>query len=244
MADTNTVGVGHKTWSVPPPPKPDLPKYDKAAVDKALPLIDPKTEFTVTEFNPEWLRKPWVPYVPDKIVSYKTPIDFCSLGGYRRFCLPWWKDVLSYPFIDFWRDCRAFIHRGRYGWAPRDTWNLESHLAQVLAGSLNHLAEHTHGAPSNYPNTNGHSFVHAVDEDKEGETIFTRWRADLKRWAKAFADYYDWQNNSRDLGYDLADDSAKSPTGRKAYFKAEKEIKNNVTKAFREIGPWFQSLWD
>jgi hypothetical protein len=40
-----------------------------------------------------------------------------------------------------------FIHRGRHGWAPRDTWGLDGYLARVIGESVNHLADHTHGWP-------------------------------------------------------------------------------------------------
>lgn len=39
------------------------------------------------------------------------------------------------------------IARVHHGWAPRDTWSLDSHLCRTLGAMLDHLAEHTHGWP-------------------------------------------------------------------------------------------------
>jgi hypothetical protein len=45
-------------------------------------------------------------------------------------------------------EVQAFIHRGRHGWAPRDTWGLDGYLARVIGESVNHLADHGHGWPA------------------------------------------------------------------------------------------------
>ena len=46
-----------------------------------------------------------------------------------------------------WRTVKAFFMRGRRGWAPSDTWNLDRYWAKMMGESLAHLAEHTHGWP-------------------------------------------------------------------------------------------------
>jgi len=231
--------VAPEPWPAPPPVRKtasisDTKAADIALADKALAAIEDKTLF-----SPNWLNKPWEPYVPEKIVSYRDPIEFCSLGGYRWFSSYWWKDVLSYPFYDFWRDCRTFYLRGRYGWAPRDTWNLENYLARTFAGTLNHLADHTHGVPANYP-TGPHPMHHIVNDDASlADTSFVKWQKDLRRWAKTFDDYYDWTMNSRELVYNVQDKK-----GMKALIRKEKATTNDITKTFKEIGPWFRALWD
>jgi hypothetical protein len=177
----------------------------------------------------------------------KKPIAFSSFGGYRRFCVPWWLDLLWYvsPIQVLertyweglsWRDrveidwpgwCRdvyAYWHRARYGWAPRDTWGLDSHLNRVLAGSLWHLAEHHHGAPAGYPNLAGSM----VDDD----TNFDQWQADLRRWAQACAE----DPNDVDI-YDRADGYAK-------HNAEEARRTENLHRALKEIEPWWQALWD
>lgn len=226
----------NKSWSVPPPPKPNI---EPEALAKRAGKIATELEKPVdpTPFKPNWLNEPWEPYVPDKIVSFRDPINFCSLGGYRWFSSYWWKDLLSYPFYDFWRDCKTFYLRGRYGWAPRDTWNLESHLARTLAGTLNHLADHTHGVPATYPT--GKTLPQDVATEGVYDSAFILWQKDLRRWAKTFDDYYDWHMNGRELAYNV-----REKKGMNALLRKEKEITNNITKTFREIGPWFRALWD
>lgn len=168
--------------------------------------------------------------------SMSRPINFISLGGYRRFCLLWWFDLLEYMtplqlhtsysgatritihWPGFLRDIYEFWHRGRYGWASRDTWSLDMYLNQVLAGTLAHLADHTNGSPNGYP-TGGD------DTDHE------QWQTDLKRWAKAFSE--DPHNVAI---YD-----------RPKYVKqwAEEERRRAaIAQALKEMIPWWEALWD
>ena len=132
-----------------------------------------------------------------------TPIPFCSLGGFRLFSSYWWADLLWYVtgiqisilhlYYDVrprirWRvpgwcgDLYTYWHRARYGWAPRDTWSLDVHLNRVLAGTLEHLADHTLSYPATY-------------------TSHEQWESDLRRWAQAFredpqdVDIYDRDDN-------------------------------------------------
>ena len=46
---------------------------------------------------------------------------------------------------------RTFIHRGRHGWAPRDTWSFDLYLARVMSEGIAWLAEHDHGYPAHDP---------------------------------------------------------------------------------------------
>lgn len=46
---------------------------------------------------------------------------------------------------------RMFIHRGRHGWAPRDTWSFDLYLARVMSEGIAWLAEHDHGYPAHDP---------------------------------------------------------------------------------------------
>lgn len=180
----------------------------------------------------------------------KTTIKFCSFGGYRLFCDRWWADLSWYVIGLRWRpsyerremhqswwrsaswcapgwchDLYDFWHRGRYGWAARDTWSLDYYLNRVLAGSLEHLADHTHGAPAGY----GMDPAMVTDETP---TDFGKWDADLRRWAKAFSedpsdvDIYDAQD-----GY--------------VQHRAEEERRRAALhQTLREIEPWWESLWD
>jgi len=159
-------------------------------------------------------------------------IRFSSFGGCRRFSSYWWKDVLWYttglhlsdalPITwsspGWCQDIYTFYHRGRYGWAPRDTWSLDIYLNRVLAGSLTHLAEHTYGCPSEY-----------FDASATGNECH-RWDAELRRWALAFredpqdVDIYDHDNNYA------------------AHCAEEERRSTNLHRALKEIEPMWESL--
>lgn len=164
-------------------------------------------------------------------MSLRKSIRFSSFGGYQTFSSYWWKELLWYVIglhisdyrakcmmsIPGWmQDIYTFYHRGRYGWAPRDTWSLDGYLNHVLAGTLEYLAEHSHG--SAYPLT---------DEDPNGE----RWPADLRRWAHAFSE----DPQEVDI-YDAPDYTQ--------HRAEEIRRRQNLHTALKEIEPVWESLWD
>lgn len=167
-----------------------------------------------------------------------TPIYFCSFGGYRRFSRTWWKRLLYYiTGIDLgcgltnvrwgttgWpHDLYTFYHRGRYGWAPRDTWSLDTYLNQVLGHTLIHLADTSHGSPAGYPHKDGAE-----------DTNHAQWEADLRRWGQAFLDLHAWQQEEfMTYGGD-----------HKARLREEHRRYQKVRAALRELGPWWGGLWD
>ena len=172
-------------------------------------------------------------------MSLRKPIRFCSFGSYRPLTRFWWGDLLwyatgvsishLYAFGDGrirWRkagwysDLHAYWHRARYGWAPRDTWSLDGHLNDVLAGTLEYLADHTHGCPQSY-------VVAAKPYDECRE-----WNTDLRRWAHAFSeDPNDVAINDRSQNY----------TQQRA---EEERRRQNIHVALKEIEPVWESLWD
>ena len=159
----------------------------------------------------------------------KYPIPFCSFGGYRRFCRSWWKDLWRWVSHGWFSDLYAYWHRARYGWASRDTWSLDHYLAGVLAGSLWHLGEHSHGAPGGYPQREA---TFDVESKWLGETNFALWEADLKRWSQAFADF------NRDDYYEL------HGTNYTAWHADEERRGAAMHAALVEMEPWFEALWD
>ena len=42
---------------------------------------------------------------------------------------------------------KNFILRGKNGWCPDDTWNLDSYLAKVISESIKYLKKHTISYP-------------------------------------------------------------------------------------------------
>ncbi len=42
---------------------------------------------------------------------------------------------------------KNFILRGKNGWCPQDTWNLDVYLANVISESIKYLEKHTISYP-------------------------------------------------------------------------------------------------
>lgn len=156
--------------------------------------------------------------------SEKVKIPIFTHNPYRVFCSSWWKHWFEQLTTGWWRDLRAFWHRGRYGWEPRDTWGLDNYYDGVMGGSLMYLSEHHCGAPFGYPNLH--------PESMEAGTDFDKWKADLKRWAQTFLD------NARDDYYEIHGNNyeAWNADERRRY-----EARNAV---LQEMVPWWGGLWD
>lgn len=172
-------------------------------------------------------------------MQLRKPIPFCSFGGSQPLTRWWWCDLLSYTTgisishcyaygdgrvrwrTPRWcRDLYTYWHRARYGWAPRDTWSLDGHLNDVLAGTLEYLADHTHGCPSVY---------YAGDQH---DAPCHKWNAKLRQWAHAFSeDPNDVNINDRENQY--------------AQQKAEENRRRvNIHTALKELEPNWEHLWD
>ena len=126
-----------------------------------------------------------------------------------------------------WRNLKDFYLRGRDGWAPSDTWSLDTYLSSVLGGSLTYLAQHSQSAPLDYPTI---SPAHSQEIPTNQEA----WKHDLIRWATAFADY------ARDDYYDLYGEEGESIR----WSEDEANRMQAVKTALIEMAPWFTFLWD
>lgn len=60
----------------------------------------------------------------------------------------WWRYRIWMRRPRPWRAVRHRIQRARRGWSDADTWNLDTYLAQLIAGALTHMAGHNHGYPA------------------------------------------------------------------------------------------------
>ena len=61
---------------------------------------------------------------------------------------------LTHPwrwFNDIYWNIRNFWHRGRYGYAYTDVWNLGFWAPRVISEALHYLADHSHGYPGTPP---------------------------------------------------------------------------------------------
>lgn len=153
------------------------------------------------------------------------PIPFSFVHGFRRVRF-------------FWDDVRDLYLRARYGWAPSDAGDLDRYLNRVLAGTLQHLADRGHGTPVGYPYREYHVRDRGTlrrfcngDDPNDVVTDRERWRADLRRWAAAFAECSDGRDH---VDFDTVE----------AEVADEKRRSAALRKALAEMTPWWEALWD
>ena len=180
--------------------------------------------------------------------QYRQAIPYSNYFGYRRFCLSWWNELSRWVFglsfgnplhwgLPGWMwDIYSFWHRGRYGWCNQDTWSLDSYLNKVLAGSLEHLAHHSHGVPAGFPE-GVEEWVPSRSAEVSGtgsddvDARFLLWQAKLLEWAKAFSE------DPSDVDIYDAPDYTKH--------RAEEERRREALhKALKEMELWYEALWD
>lgn len=166
----------------------------------------------------------------------RTPIRFSSFHAYTIGT--WIVELLAYftgvsvrartwRLPGLWTDLYTFYHRGRYGWAPRDVWNLDQYLERVLSQTLQHLADTTNAAPAGYPFT---MKTAPVDDTGNPITDVEQWRSDLRRWARSFAD----------VDVDELDELVVSKT----WGKIAKQRQLERTRTLVELAKWWEGLWD
>ena len=143
---------------------------------------------------------------------------------------------------DLWDDIRTLYRRARHGWAPRDVWSLDHYLNRVLAGSLEHLAETTHGAPVGYPYLVPHirdgesmrPYRH-TDDPNDVVTDHERWVIDLRRWAVSFRQAAD--------DSDIFEDGARFVSTESQLAEMQRRS-DALRQALVEMTPWWEALWD
>lgn len=102
---------------------------------------------------------------------------------------PWWLRAAAHapwwPAQKLYRDARAFIQRGRRGYADRDVYSLHHHLSRVISGSVRRFAELTYSYPGDL--TEGHwdeilgeiaaTFEASLDDNAEeiDMSLFEKW---------------------------------------------------------------------
>lgn len=111
----------------------------------------------------------------------------------------------------------TFYHRGRYGWAPRDVWNLNDYLNDVLGQTLVHMSE------------TAVSYPMSVEPNE--------WTAKLKKWGEAFLALSEWEENG-----DVAEFEKGTPP--EVRIEMDEQKWKAVEQALVELAPWWGNLWD
>lgn len=165
----------------------------------------------------------------------KVPLSVCSLyvTGHN------WRTVITYFFgvrvktnaMDggpeiqwglpgWWKDISDFYHRGRYGWAPCDVWNLHSHTEKVLAESLVYLSETSYSFAPNYPSSEA-------------------WKQQLRDWATELRALHEFQES--DEYFRLLQSGMENI---ETLVAKEAELMARRDTALRQIVASWEYLWD
>lgn len=120
---------------------------------------------------------------------------------------------ITWPF----RVIKEIILRAKYGFCPRDTWNLDTYLAIVLQNSLIWFSKNHHG----YPGT-------MTNEEYEKKL------AQMIEYTKEYLIDY----------IDLAPDTEDSEILTKYYKEAEKKREETLDAGFKLLRELFETLWD
>ena len=120
---------------------------------------------------------------------------------------------IAWPF----RVIKEIILRAKYGFCPRDTWNLDTYLAIVLQNSLIWFSKNRHG----YPGT-------MTNEEYEEKL------AQMIEYTKEYLIDY----------IDLAPDTEDSEILTKYYKEARKKREEILDAGFKLLRELFETLWD
>lgn len=130
---------------------------------------------------------------------------------------------------DLSRDMKNFIHRGRYGWADLDWFNLDDYLMNIIPDMLEELAERGCGYSESFIDANGDRVDNRTPED---------WKNYLLEIAQHFRNA---DENQTPIENSISDD-------KDAWFKQEREILewrlSEAQKGLKMLGDNFFSLWD
>lgn len=120
---------------------------------------------------------------------------------------------IMWPF----RVLKEIILRAKYGFCPRDTWNLDTYLAIVLQNSLIWFSKNHHG----YPGT-------MTNEEYEKKL------AQMIEYTKEYLIDY----------IDLAPDTEDNEILTKYYKEARKKREETLDAGFKLLRELFETLWD
>lgn len=70
-----------------------------------------------------------------------------------NYCNCYWRYYLTHPHIfiyHLYRDIKAIIHRGLYGWDKSDTWSVYDYMLTIITPMLDKLRDDCHGCNNKY----------------------------------------------------------------------------------------------
>ena len=145
-----------------------------------------------------------------KVKGYDKSYSLFNRSPYCKFEI---LKKIAWPF----RVIKEIILRAKYGFCPRDTWNLDTYLAIVLQNSLIWFSKNHHG----YPGT-------MTNEEYEEKL------AQMIEYTKEYLIDY----------IDLAPDTEDSEILTKYYKEARKKREETLDAGFKLLRELFETLWD
>lgn len=140
----------------------------------------------------------------DKSYSLFNRSPYCKIEILKK---------IMWPF----RVIKEIILRAKYGFCPRDTWNLDTYLAIVLQNSLIWFSKNHHG----YPGT-------MTNEEYEKKLV------QMIEYTKEYLIDY----------IDLAPDTEDNEILTKYYREARKKREETLDAGFKLLRELFETLWD
>ncbi len=146
--------------------------------------------------------------------------------------MPWWETAyysirrFVLAPLDWPREIKYFIQRGRRGYADCDIWSIDGYLQSWLPQALRQLAKTTHACPPELWD----------DDAPEGE--------DMKRWIEVLNDMankleasYKWENSDHQDFIDGKQDW-------KEYQRLGEVAEKQTQEGLELLKKWFSYLWD
>lgn len=133
-----------------------------------------------------------------------------------------------------------FIQRGRRGWAVSDSWDAHYHIAVVISGVLNRLAEDGMGYPSflDYDSKGNKKEINTHYSQKSRK----KWERILKKIAKGFDDWRKWEDEGRYAKENNYDEEGNYDI--KKVKKLEKKVQKSLKESCALLAEHFNGLWD
>lgn len=120
----------------------------------------------------------------------------------------------------------GFVQRGWRGWADRDVWGMDHHLAGIIAPMLRRLADNAHGYPGRHPG----------QTDNDCFETFEDWQA----WLREKAEWFDWYATDEML-WDSSKTAYENERLMEEYRARHDKFRKEVLPDFVK---WWGALWD
>lgn len=132
-----------------------------------------------------------------------------------------------------YRRCRAFVTRGRHGYASTDTASVNMYLARVVAGVLTEYLKELESPTS----VAGHpSVLDGLEAPQE------EWVSIVREIRDGFQGYLDWEYEGW-MSPDLLHLDVSSAEWVAAYRVREQEVFDSLKRSFELMNKWFPYLW-